>query len=54
MAQFNGKGSKPRPLSVPKEVRDTNFETIFGKKPPKERWVYVPPELPTNKEDNNK
>jgi hypothetical protein len=54
MAQFNGKGSRPRPLSVPKEVRDTNFENIFGKKPPKERWVYVPPEVPADKKDTNK
>jgi len=38
------KGSKPRPLSVPREVRDANHETIFGKKPPKERWI--PPPLP--------
>jgi len=37
MAQFNGKGSKPRPLSVPREVRDANHEAIFGK--------YIPPYL---------
>jgi hypothetical protein len=27
-----GKGSKPRPFSVPKEVFDERFENIFGKK----------------------
>jgi hypothetical protein len=27
-----GKGSSPRPFSVPKEVFDERFETIFGKK----------------------
>ena len=27
-----GKGSRARPLSVPKEVYDKNFEAIFGKK----------------------
>ena len=28
----NGKGDKPRPLSVSMEVFDANFEAIFGKK----------------------
>ena len=27
-----GKGDAPRPLSVPLEVFDNNFEAIFGKK----------------------
>jgi hypothetical protein len=27
-----GKGSRARPLGVPKEVYDKNFEAIFGKK----------------------
>ena len=27
-----GKGDAPRPLSVPKEVFDNNFDAIFGKK----------------------
>jgi hypothetical protein len=27
-----GKGSKPRPYSVPKEVFDSNFDRIFSKK----------------------
>lgn len=28
----NGKGDKPRPLGVPLEVFDKNFDAIFGKK----------------------
>jgi hypothetical protein len=28
----NGKGDTPRPLGVPMEVFDKNFEAIFGKK----------------------
>ena len=44
-----GKGSNPRPFAVPKEEFDKSFESIFGKKPPKERWV--PPPLPENLED---
>ena len=27
-----GKGDKPRPLSVPMDTFDKNFEAIFGKK----------------------
>lgn len=27
-----GKGDKPRPLSVPLEKFDENFEAVFGKK----------------------
>ena len=30
-----GKGDKPRPLGIPIEQFDKNFETIFGKKPVK-------------------
>jgi hypothetical protein len=41
---FNGKGSKPRPLSVSREVRDANHEAIFGK--------YVPPYLRNRTEDS--
>ena len=28
-----GKGDTPRPLGVPMEVFDKNFDAIFGKKP---------------------
>jgi len=28
------KGSRPRPLKVPKEQFDNNFESIFGKRVP--------------------
>jgi len=31
-----GKGCTPRPFSVPKEVFDERFETIFGKKKKRE------------------
>ena len=34
-----GKGSKPRPFSVTREVFDNNFDAIFGKKKEK---VYLP------------
>ena len=30
-----GKGSKPRPLSVPRNQFDDNWDRIFGKKLPK-------------------
>lgn len=39
-----GKGSAPRPYSVKFEDFDNSYDTIFGKKPPKPR--YVPPPLP--------
>jgi len=38
------KGSRPRPLSIPLDELNDRLEGIFGKKPPKER--YVPPPLP--------
>ena len=44
MMSHGGKGSAPRPFSVKYEDFDNSFETIFGKKPPKEQ--YVPPPLP--------
>lgn len=34
---MNGKGSKPRPLSVPRKEFDDNWDRIFGKKPKKGR-----------------
>lgn len=42
------KGSRPRPFSVSQEELATKHESIFGKKPPKER--YVPPPLPVVEE----
>ena len=39
-----GKGSRPRPLSIPLGEFNDRLDTIFGKKAPKERWV--PPPLP--------
>ena len=32
---MSGKGSSPRPYSVPKESFDQSFERIFGKKEPR-------------------
>lgn len=32
-----GKGSSPRPFSVDKETYNSNWETIFGKKTPREK-----------------
>lgn len=36
---MSGKGSKPRPFSVPKEVFSSNYDKIFGSKKdtPKEK-----------------
>ena len=39
-----GKGDLPRPFSVTPEEFTANHERIFGKKPPRPR--YVPPPLP--------
>jgi hypothetical protein len=41
-----GKGSRPRPFSVTQKEYSNSFDTIFGVKPPKERWV--PPPLPVD------
>lgn len=49
---MSGKGSSPRPYSVSLEEFDNKFDTIFGKKEPKER--YVPPPLPELKEEKKK
>ena len=37
-----GKGSSPRPFSVPLEVAHANHEAIFGVKPPRVPYVYTP------------
>lgn len=34
---MSGKGSKPRPLSVPKKQFDNNWDRIFGKKAKKRK-----------------
>jgi hypothetical protein len=45
-----GKGSKPRPFSIPQEEFGNRIEAIFGKKQPRPQWV--PPPLPdTNKQE---
>ena len=49
-----GKGDTPRPFSVPLKDFDNSYESIFGKKPPKVPYVYVPPEQPTEPEKKDK
>jgi hypothetical protein len=41
---MSGKGSRPRPLTIPIDELNSRLDTIFGKKEPKPRWV--PPPLP--------
>lgn len=41
---MSGKGSSPRPFSVPPEEFGKSFEGIFGKR---ERVPYIPPPLPS-------
>ncbi len=43
------KGSRPRPFSISQEELAKRHDEIFGKKPPKER--YVPPPLPDMTEE---
>jgi hypothetical protein len=49
-----GKGSRPRPIVVPREIFDNNFDSIFGKPKPREQVVLdatAPPpqkQLPKN------
>ncbi len=40
---MNGKGDKPRPLSVPREQFETNWESAFGKKPTPPKGKPTPP-----------
>lgn len=46
-----GKGSSPRPLSIPIEEFAPRFEAIFGKKERKQ-WVYEEPQKDNEKEQN--
>ena len=39
-----GKGDTPRPFGISQEEFAERHEAIFGKKPPKVPYVYVPPE----------
>ena len=47
-----GKGSRPRPFSVPLKELAARHEVIFGAKPQKEQ--YVPPPLPDNYHEETK
>jgi hypothetical protein len=40
-----GKGSRPRPYSVPFKEFDSSYDNIFGKKETKEKWVPPPTEI---------
>ena len=45
-----GKGSDPRPFSVPLDEFAANHERIFGKKPPRPRYVPTPlPDEPVDR-----
>ena len=50
---YSGKGDKARPLAVPREQFEKQFDSIFGKKPPREPFVYKP-ESQDNKQKDNK
>jgi len=39
---MSGKGSKPRPLSVPRKKFDDNWDRIFGKKKTKKQINKIP------------
>lgn len=47
---MSGKGSAPRPYSVPPEEFGARFDSIFGKR---ERQEYVPPPLPVDREQKD-
>jgi hypothetical protein len=47
-----GKGSRPRPFSVPLKELDARHEAIFGVKPKREQ--YVPPPLPDDYHEEKK
>lgn len=39
-----GKGDTPRPFNISQEEFANRHEAIFGKKPPRKPYVYVPEE----------
>jgi hypothetical protein len=49
-----GKGDTPRPLGVPMETFDKNFEAIFGKKQPKTLKDYIEQKERNEDADNRK
>ena len=48
-----GKGDTPRPFNISQEEFAARHEAIFGKKPPRVPYVYVPPEKDLSKTDGN-
>jgi len=53
MMRDGGKGDAPRPLGVPIEQFDNNFETVFGKKIKKTEPVPFAGYIETGEEDDN-
>ena len=49
-----GKGDAPRPLGVPMETFDNNFEKIFGAKKQKTLKDYIDQKEERNKDANNR
>jgi hypothetical protein len=49
-----GKGDTPRPLGVPIEMFDSNFETIFGKKKQITLKDYIDQKEERNEDGNNR
>jgi len=49
-----GKGDTPRPLGVPMETFDKNFEAIFGKKKQKTLKDYIDQKEERNEDGNNR
>ena len=57
MPRDGGKGIAPRPLSVPMDKFDTNFEAIFGKKtklPQPQMKEEKQNEMDSNSSDSNR
>jgi hypothetical protein len=48
-----GKGDVPRPFNISQEEYQQRHEAIFGKKPPRVPYVYVPPEKNSNEDPGN-
>lgn len=48
-----GKGSSLRPNQVPTEVVDSNWKNIFGEKPKKEPYKYIPPNEEKTTDNNS-
>ena len=54
MTRDGGKGDIPRPLGVPMEQFDRNFEVIFGKKKTETNKEEKQDEMDSNRRDNSR